>query len=70
MNWNKVNSEVGIPWHKVLVYDGANTMFGYLQQIVNTRGNIELRWQIVPDYEEDHDVFIVSHWAEIEKPKD
>ena len=29
MEWNRIDSDVEIPWHKVLVYDGGNTFFGY-----------------------------------------
>lgn len=68
MKWNKINSDVEIPWHKVLVYDGANTAFGYLQEIKISKQHIIHTWVIVPDYD-GINKFQVRRWSEIDNPK-
>jgi hypothetical protein len=68
MIWNRLDSGVKIPWHKVLVYDGANTSFGYLNSLFISRDERKYNWTITPDYEGDT-TFIPTHWAIIETPK-
>lgn len=65
MKWNTVESEVTIPWTKVLVYDGSNTSFGYLHSIFISQHERKLNWKIVPDYEGENK-FKPTHWAIIE----
>ena len=64
MKWNSINSNIEIPWHKVLVYDGGNTFFGYLKRITITQGCKKIEWTLVPELEEQ---LPILYWAEIQK---
>ena len=69
MKWISVESNLKIPWTKVLVYDGGNTSFGYLQSINISQKARAHNWIVTPDYEGTNK-FNPTHWAIIETPKD
>jgi len=68
MKWISVENNLKIPWHKVLVYDGTNTAFGYLQSLIISQHGRVHNWVIDPDYE-GSSKFEPTHWAIIETPK-
>ncbi len=44
--WNDINDEsIQIPWTKVLLYDGANTFFGWLERIEITNTGRKVYWK-------------------------
>jgi hypothetical protein len=48
MEWKTVeNNENEIPFTKVCIYDGGNTLWAYLQEIRKTAGRTECIWNVI-----------------------
>ena len=69
MEWVSVKDTAReIPWTKVCIYDGGNTFWAQLNQMVITNGGRTLDWEIYgrPDNYPDLDP---THWMKITYPK-